>query len=161
VPVPGILPSGAGVAIGGTVGVRPVYTEVEHTADVGIQLSAPSLRSAFESAAAAMFDMICPLDTVRGDVVRTVAVEAHAGDVENLLVRWLSELLYLHHGERLLLSEFAVRELDGGRLEARVAGEAYDPERHRVGIEIKAPTYHDLLIARAGGHWDVRVIFDT
>ncbi len=146
---------------GGVLGARPVYTEVEHTADVGIELTARTLRTAFENAAAAMFDLMCPLDAVDGREVRTVCAEARSGDIEALLVRWLAELLYLHERDRMLLSEFSVLELDAEGLIARVAGEPFDPERHSVTTDIKAPTYHELVIRETGDHWMVRVIFDT
>ncbi len=141
--------------------VRPVYTEIDHTADVGIELTAPSLTAALETAAAAMFDMMCRLDLVEGGWRRTLTVEAREGDRENLLVRWLSELLFIHHTEHVLLSRFEVASVERERLVAVVEGERIDPARHRVGLEIKAPTYHGLLIAETPDGWSVRVIFDT
>lgn len=141
--------------------VRPRYTEIEHTADVGVELVAGDLTAAFETAAAAMFDMMCRLDLVADDWRRTVEVEARRDDLENLLVRWLSELLYVHESAGVLLSRFEITSLEDGRLVADVAGERIDTARHPVGIEIKAPTYHDLLIDESQEGFRVRVIFDT
>ncbi|MFH1501461.1 MAG: archease [Candidatus Eisenbacteria bacterium] len=141
--------------------VRPVYTEIEHTADVGIELTAVDLASALSTAAAAMFDMMCGLDLVAEDWRTTLTVDAREGDLENLLVRWLSELLFLHHSEGVLLSRFEVVSLGGGSLTANVAGERIDAARHPAGLEIKAATYHDLLIDESTDGWRVRVIFDT
>ena len=59
---------------------RPAYTEIEHTADVGLELEAPDLRSAFELAAASMFDLMCDLDTVGDSVRRTVRAQARDAD---------------------------------------------------------------------------------
>ncbi len=166
---------------------RPEYTEIEHTADVGIALAAPDLRSAYACAAAAAFDMVADLDRVAPDLSFDLRVEGRVGDREHLMVRWLSELLYLHSSERVLLSEFEILELrgvdervadngrgcgsasrgvgidDGSRslLVARVKGERYDPRRHCIKLEIKAPTYHQLAVEQEGGHWSVRIIFDT
>jgi len=143
------------------VGRAPDYREIEHTADVGIELEAPDLRTGLERSAAAMFDMICGLDSVGVSWRRRVTVKARSGDIENLLVRWLAELLYLFESERVLLSEFSIERIDERGLEADVAGQRYDPERHAIRVEIKAPTYHDLSIRRAGDGWAIRVIFDT
>jgi len=140
---------------------RPVYSEIEHTADVGIELEAPDRVSAFECAAAAMFDMICDLDCVGGDWRRELVVEARPDDLEHLLIRWLTELLYVFDSEGVLLSSFEIDSLGDGFIEARVAGERFDPHRHALKVEIKAPTYHALKIEQTDGQWTVRIIFDT
>lgn len=140
---------------------RPEYHEIEHTADVGMELTAPDLTTALERSAAAMFDMICDLASV-GDSWRSiVSVESRDGDLQNLLVRWLTELLYVHGTERVLLGGFAVRLLGDGRIKADITGERIDPARHTVRLEIKAVTYHGLVIEETEAGWTVRVIFDT
>ena len=140
---------------------RPDYSEIEHTADVGFELSAPDLHSALERSAAAMFDIICGLESVEERLEIPVEVAWREGDLENLLVRWLTELLYLHEVRHLLLSRFRVIHSEGGRLEASASGEEFDPERHTIATELKAPTYHDLKLSEDDGRWSVRVIFDT
>jgi SHS2 domain-containing protein len=140
---------------------RPDYREIEHTADVGLELEAPDLKAAFEQAAASMFDLMCDLDSVGDDVRRTVRIRARDGDLENMMVRWLSELLYVFATEALLLSRFDVRELTNGVVEADVAGERFDSGRHAIKTEVKAATYHDMVVDQVEGAWHVRVIFDT
>ena len=140
---------------------RPDYKEIEHTADVGLELEAPDLKAALELAAASMFDLVCDLDTVGDGVRRTVRIRAREADLENMMVRWLNELLYVFESERLLLSGFVVTKLESGLIEADVTGERYDPARHALKTEIKAATYHDLVVDRVEGVWLVRVIFDT
>jgi len=140
---------------------RPSYTEIDHTADVGVELEAPDLTSAFERVAAAMFDMISDLDRVGSDWRRNVRVVGRRGDRENLLIRWLAELLFLHESEHVLLSSFEVESIGPDAIEAQVAGERIDRERHALKVEIKAPTYHDLTLEEIPSGWRVRVIFDT
>ncbi len=153
---------------------RPEYTEIEHTADVGIALRAPDMISAFEGAAAAAFDLMCDLDRVAPEASFELSVEGRPGDLEHLMVRWLSELLYLYSSEGVLLSEFEILELrehgifdgdEGGNaaslLTARVRGERFDARRHQMKTELKAPTYHQLVVERTGDGWSVRIIFDT
>jgi SHS2 domain-containing protein len=140
---------------------RPSYEEIEHTADVGVELEAPDLLSAFERIAAAMFDMISDLEAIGSGWRRDVRVVGRHGDRENLLVRWLTELLFLHESEGVLLSTFDVRRVGPDAVEAEVAGERFDPERHALKVEIKAATYHDLALEETPSGWRVRVIFDT
>lgn len=140
---------------------RPSYKEIEHTADVGVELDAPDLPSAFERAAAVMFDMISDLDRIGSGWRRDVRVAGRSGDRENLLIRWLTELLFLHESEHVLLSSFNVKSIGPDAVEAAVAGERIDRERHALKVEIKAPTYHDLALEETPSGWHVRVIFDT
>ncbi|MBM3307380.1 MAG: archease [Candidatus Eisenbacteria bacterium] len=141
------------------MGTRPPYREIEHTADVGIELEAPDLASALERAAAAMFDVMTDIERV-GERWRA-EVRVSGTDLQNLLVRWLSELLFVAESHGVLLSRFSVRRLDGLSVEAEVAGEPLDRAKHLVRVEIKAVTYHELRIEEAGGGWAVRVVFDT
>ncbi len=140
---------------------RPDYREIEHTADVGLELEAPDLKVAFELAAASMFDLMCELDGVGDGVRRTVRIRARDGDLENMMVRWLTELLYVFATDGLLLSRFDVLKLTSDALEADVTGERYDPARHALKTDIKAATYHDIAVDQTEGVWFVRVIFDT
>ncbi len=139
---------------------RPDYREIEHTADVGLELEASNLKAAFELAAASMFDLMCDLDGVGDEVRRTVGIRARDADLENMMVRWLNELLFVFASEGLLLSRFDVRKLASDLIEADVAGERYDADRHALKTEIKAVTYHDLAVDHVEGVWFVRVIFD-
>jgi SHS2 domain-containing protein len=140
---------------------RPEYNELEHTADVGMELTAGSLTEAFEQAAAAMFDLICDLDGVDTRVRRVVVVRARKNDLENMMVRWLGELLFLFGSERLVFSRFDIRSLTDETLEAHIEGEVFDPSRHTIRADIKAVTYHELAVEQRGDRWCVRVIFDT
>jgi len=152
-----------------SVAERPHYTEIDHTADVGVELRAHDLVSAFERTAACMFDLICHLDEIGCAWSRRVTVRGRPGDVEHLMVRWLSELLYLSTSSRILLSQFKIEEFDlegrgaGGEssIVAEVHGERMDAVRHSLRVEIKAPTYHSLRIEETPEGWAVRVIFDT
>jgi SHS2 domain-containing protein len=140
---------------------RPSYREIEHTADVGLEVEAPDLKSAFELAAAAMFDMIVDLDGVRRTWRKRVDVPGSKDDLENLIVRWLSELLYVSEAEGVVMCGFEIDRMDDDGISAVVEGEALDRSRHAVKLEIKAPTYHGLAIEETERGVAVRVIFDT
>jgi len=131
------------------------YEELDHTADVGIRAHGATLDELFAAAAAGMFSLVADLRKVRA--VGEVEVRVKADDLEALMVRWLSELLFLHETQRLLLKEFDVR-IAGTSLEARARGEAIDKKRHELKLNIKAVTYHRLRIDRKAGL--AEVIFD-
>ncbi len=132
------------------------YEEIEHTADAGIRAYGTSLGELFENAAEGMFSLIANLDGVRA--VGEVEVRVEADDVPTLLVRWLSELLYLHETRRYLLRRFHV-EVRGTSLRGTAAGEAIDKARHELKLAIKAVTRHGLRVDPKAGV--AQVIFDV
>jgi SHS2 domain-containing protein len=84
-----------------------IYQPLSHTGDLGMLVYGRDLPELFAHAAWAMFDLMSDATTMRPQQTVTVSVEAT--DLEDLLVRWLNELLYL----------FAVEQM-AGRWQARV-----------------------------------------
>jgi SHS2 domain-containing protein len=137
------------------------YRLIEHTADTGLEVEAPSLGELFLDSLRGMTDCITDLEQVVP--VSRRRLEVRAGDLGRLLVDWLSEAVYLFEVEDLLLShaEVEIRESQAGfELESTVAGEPFDPDRHPVKIAIKAVTYHQLAVDQTATGWRARVIFD-
>ena len=134
------------------------YEIIDHTADIGIRCEASSLPELFETAARGMFSIIVQLDGVRTTVTREIELSEQA--VDDLLVSWLNELLYISEVESLLLVKFDIREIERTKLAAVVAGEPMDFDRHELNMEIKAVTYHELKVEQRGESWFAQVIFD-
>jgi SHS2 domain-containing protein len=67
----------------------------------------------------------------------------------------------LHDAEGLIFRVFDITELREGYLAGRATGERYDPERHRPGTEVKAITYHQVLVRREATLWKARIVFDV
>ena len=132
--------------------------EIDHTGDIGIRVQAPDLRTLFERAAVGMFRVIADLEAVLPTT--SVEIKVEADDRDELLVRWLSELNFLHLTEQMLYCRFEIREMTERRLAASASGEAIDRTRHVVHTEVKAVTYHGLEIRHTKGQWTAQVIFD-
>lgn len=137
-----------------------MYEVVDHTADVGIRVRGESLAQLFEHAAEGLFDIM--IETKRGFVPATqVPVSLEAPAVDQLMVRWLSELLFLFETRRLVFSRFVIDEISPTRVEAVAFGTPYDSTRHHQKLEIKAVTYHHIQVQQQGdGLWEAQVIFD-
>ena len=75
-------------------------------------------------------------------------------------MRWLSELNYLFFTEREIYKQFHLEPITDHALQARVAGEQLDYDRHEIFTEVKAVTYHHLYIMEANQGWEAQVIFD-
>lgn len=140
---------------------RPVYRQLDHTADLGLLVRAPSAELLFERMAAALFDvMLADMEAV-DSAARSRDVVVEASDRETLLVAWLNELIGIAASEELVFSRFEVTGLAVDRLSARMGGEPFDPARHRYETEVKAATYHYLLVSEDEDGWSGRVILDV
>jgi SHS2 domain-containing protein len=89
----------------------------------------------------------------------TVRVE-DAADAEDLLVRFLSELLFLHDARGWLFRGAEVLEIGAARVVAAAAGEPFDPGRHAILRQVKAVTYHHLLLSEDSSGFSARLVLD-
>lgn len=136
------------------------YEPVDHTADIGIRVYGLSLKELFENAAYAAFDAVAkPLKTVSPRDAKTFKIQLKAANPEELLVRWLGELLSLSDWKKIIFTRFDIRNLSETQMEASVQG---FPRAH-FGIltEIKAVTYHELKIKKEKGRYTAQIIFDV
>jgi SHS2 domain-containing protein len=119
------------------------YQLIDHTADVLMRTSGRTMNEAFENAAYGLFDTMCDASTV--EPLKTKKVECEAPDLEQLLVDWLSRLLFLCDVDDMLFSEFEVK-IVGTKLTAKIRGEKLDPDKHSLKTDVKAITYHMLEV---------------
>jgi protein archease len=140
------------------------HRPLEHTADLGVELDAPSLDALFAEAAVALGDTLTPVAGVGSDLARELRVES--SDTELLLVDFLNELLFLFETEGLIVASAQVQvECGAGtagvaRLRAHVRGERYDETKHPLRSLVKAVTYHGLRVWRDGDRFRAQVLFD-
>lgn len=133
----------------------------DHTADVGLLVTAPTVEQLFEEAGRALTSLIVE-DPGAIEPRETTAIELEAGSVDELFVEWLRELIFRFEVEHLLFGEFSVRIADGHRrLQAECRGERADWTRHQPDTEVKGVTYHQLEVSRTEAGWRARVILDV
>jgi SHS2 domain-containing protein len=132
----------------------------EHTADLGLRIFATDLPDLFRTAGEGLFDVIM---ANRRDVqvVVTESVLLSAETTEDLLFKWLNELIFLSETQHRLYTRFDVA-LDalGCRLEGAIEGEPIDRARHVLDHEVKAATRHALSLRPEQGGWVAEVILD-
>jgi SHS2 domain-containing protein len=131
---------------------------LDHPADLGIEARGPTLAEAFSTAAVGLMSVILDLSTVSPKEEKEIIVTA--GDVEQLLVKWLSEILYLYDGRRFVCKEFAIHRLEPTGLRAVVRGEEFSEAKHRTKLDVKAITYHQLLVEEKNDGGLIRVYVD-
>jgi SHS2 domain-containing protein len=132
----------------------------EHTADLGLRVVGSDLADLFETAAAGLYDVIVAnRDEVRPSDSESVRLAAPS--LPDLLLAWLNELIFRSETQHRLYSQFRVQvEENGPGLEATIAGEPIDRDRHVLDHEVKAATHHGLTVRPADGGWLAEVILD-
>ena len=132
------------------------YETLEHTADIMIRAFGSTLEECLENAAYGMFDQMANISSVKP--VKEYSLDVEGDDPLQLMVDLLSELLYLHDTEIILLSEFKA-EYNGELLHMTVRGEPIDKKRHDMRAAIKAVSYHALEVSPEKGY--ATVLFDA
>ncbi len=135
------------------------YKLLNHTADIGIEVWGKTKKELFANTVEAMFDLM--VDFAGVNSVNEKVVTVKGADIEDLLVNFLREALYLYNGERWLVKKCKILELTAGQIVAQLQGEPYDSDKHRLKKEIKAITYHGLSVKKTVQGWKAKVILDV
>lgn len=135
------------------------YEIFDHTADVGIIVHGKTVEELFEKAAYGMFDIILNAEKIQPAGKYRVSLSSPT--LQDLMVDWLSELLYVFSTELFVMGKFEVKikkSEEGYRLDAICWGEPYRKKKHGIKTEIKAVTYHELEVNPEKGY--AKVLFD-
>ena len=134
---------------------------IEHTADIGVEVTGARLDHLFIHAAEAMFSLLAfrKDSTPARSAGRAVPVCIKAANSEELLVAWLNELLSLSAVKDVIFTEFHIATVTNTYLKGYARPEAVS--RYRMKAELKAATYHQLSLVHKGASWKAKVIFDV
>ncbi|MBN2256555.1 MAG: archease [Anaerolineaceae bacterium] len=129
------------------------FCEISHGADAALEVWASDLPALFQQAALGMLALMGVELAGVGSVRRSLRLTAP--DDESMLVLFLSELLFLLEQEQLVFSatNLTFRQ---GQLQASLVGSPLGS----IQREIKAVTFNDLAIHRAGDCLRVTIVFD-
>jgi len=174
------------------VGVEPwasremsgAYVELEHPADIFLEIRAPDLPELFDNALYAFYDHVVELSSITPH--RELLLEVWAPSAAEALRSLLAEALYHFETEGFVGAAAAIevdqaappdRRMPGGhgdqvdagdpefpgmRVKARVLGEKADRVHHTLLAEVKAVTYHRLEVSREDdGGWRATVLLDV
>jgi len=138
---------------------RPAfYRTFEHTADLGIEVDAATEAELYANAASAMFTEMLGAPPPRGD--RELVVRVEGRDREDLMVRWLNELLYLAESRGVIFGHCRDLELEEAGLRAVCLGIGLEEAALEIATEIKAATYHQIEVSRTDRGFRARIVFD-
>jgi SHS2 domain-containing protein len=134
------------------------YTLLDHTADLGIMIRGNDLIDLFKNAGKALICLMLKSKAFKKSTSINISISGI--DLEDLMVRWLGEILYLFEGENLVITDIDIHPISGLTLNATLKTTPFNPESHTILREIKAVTYHQIEVAQHNSQWVARVIFD-
>ncbi|PKN18246.1 MAG: hypothetical protein CVU71_12100 [Deltaproteobacteria bacterium HGW-Deltaproteobacteria-6] len=137
-----------------------LYKLIDHTADLGMEITGQTKRELFTKAALSLMDIVVER---KGTPVggKEKALTVSGSDPADLLINFLREILYLFNGEALIVEDCHIQECTNQRLVAKLRVAPYNKEKYSIKMEIKAVTYHGLSVERTKSGWKAMVIFDV
>lgn len=133
------------------------YETLSHTADVMIRAYGSTIEESFANAAYGLFEQLADLSQV--EPKEKFKLEIEGRDSEQLLVDFLSELLYLFDTELILFKNFDLK-YNGEILQVEAMGERIDKKKHTMRQAIKAVSYHAIEVDPVKNGY-VQVLFDA
>lgn len=130
------------------------FREIAHTADWELEVWAPDLIALLSQAARGMYQLAGIKLISKPRVSRYITLQMK--DPETMLVDFLNELLYLSDSENLGFDHFdllfrndhLIAEVNGAKIAS-------------IEKEIKAATYHNLIINQTGQGFITKIVFDV
>jgi SHS2 domain-containing protein len=133
------------------------YEILEHTADVGVEARGGTLEECFEQATLGLLEILGMQPAGRGTIV---TLELVAEDLGGLLVDWLNEVLYLQDARDAVITALGVEKVTTRNATGWVSL-APRRGRHLEGTQVKATTYHQLMVDATPDGYVARVFFDV
>lgn len=135
------------------------YKLFAHTADLGVEVSGPSLEDVYRNAAEALFNILSDISTI--ETRKMLLRKVKGMGREDLLINFLRELLNLWNRDHFLVKFCEVLEATPQHLTVRLSGEVYNPLMHPINREIKAVTYHQTSLVHNKRGWKGRFVLDV
>ena len=133
------------------------HRQIEHTADLALELWADSEEELLVAGARAVTEILTGEAPIADRAGRDIAIESI--DAADRLVQWLNEIIVAAVSEGFLFRTAAIELRGETGLSGRARGE---PDgRDRIVAELKSATYHDLALEAGPAGWRARVIIDV
>jgi SHS2 domain-containing protein len=122
------------------------YKFLDHATDAIIEINAKNLKEAFSTAADAVINLT--LDQNKVEEKDSKEFTSQGKDLYYLLFSWLEEIPFvlITEGFAIKRIEFNIEKNESYKISAKAFGETLDLKKHNFKVEIKAPTFYDMII---------------
>jgi SHS2 domain-containing protein len=127
---------------------------IDHTADAGIRVTSPTIEELFIETAWGMLQFVVNGAAEISDCEVEIVVRAQK--LENLLIKFLSEILYNVQDRHLQPSVIEILRFKSNKVVVKISGKC---DGEIVG-EIKSVTYHNFKLEELQSGWLCEIIFD-
>jgi SHS2 domain-containing protein len=135
------------------------YRQLEHTADVKVEVFGRDRAELFANAAFCVADLMVESGLV--EAAESMPVSLKSTDERELLMDWLRELLFLFSNKGFVATRAEVLAVDEKSVSAVLHGEPYSLQKHGLKVELKTPTYHEYSLEHGDAGWRAVVVFDA
>jgi|APFre7841882724_1041349.scaffolds.fasta_scaffold179573_2 SHS2 domain-containing protein len=130
---------------------------LDHTADIRLEVWGTSLEKLFIYAAKSLSTLLTSPTEPNSEEQIQVALEG--GELDELLVNWLREILFFTQTRRIVVTEADIVELSETSLKAKLK-----VRKKRIGaetsVEVKGVTYHGISIRVNDQGYTAQIIVD-
>ena len=133
------------------------YEFFPHTADIGVRVFGKTLKELFENASFALFSVMFERG---GEERERWSFDISSSSLDLLLVKYLTEFLYLFDVEFFVPSRVEIDYIDEKSVRGSVYGEKFDERKHEIKYSVKAITLHNLHIEKEKNIYKVEIILD-
>jgi SHS2 domain-containing protein len=130
------------------------FEELEHTADVRMKISADSFSGLLAEAGFALSRILYG-EYRRETPVETFSIHTEGKNPEEVIVNFLSELLYLTE-----VAYLVPQDISAGDDTVVIAGVPFDPGKHAGGTCVKGISYSGLSLTGTAAGYELIIIFD-
>jgi Uncharacterized conserved protein len=141
------------------------FIYLDHVADIRFIAYGKTMETLFENAAKAMLTVIADIENIRSE--NKYDVELEAPDLENLMVDFLAELLFLFDAEETVIGNVTVNKIEKKTgdsekysIVAAVSGEPMNAAEQNFKTEVKAVTYSGIRVEKTEKGYETEVVLD-
>jgi len=138
------------------------FLEDTATADVAFNAYGKDLNELFQNAALALAACtVNNLDSLPKDKAKEV--ELTADSMDQLLIDFLGELIFIKDTLHLVFNDITAEvseQQEHAHIRATLKGTKLDQEKHELGNDVKAVTYHNFKLEKTDKGYKCHVILD-
>jgi len=135
-----------------------LYRIIEHTADTGFEVWGDTKEQVFETAALAFFHIMWRIENPKEN--QPEIIEVNGNDVQELLVNFLEEFLYLYDAKGLVCSQLKVETVTDTKIRTKAWLQRFNDAGDKDLLGVKAVTYHQLYIGKKNHKWLAKIFLD-
>jgi len=139
--------------------VPQLYRIIEHTADIGFEVQGKTREQVFEATALAFFRIMWRIGHHNKENPPEI-ITVKGNDLQELLVNFLEEFLYLYDAKKLVCSQLNVFSMSDSEIRVKVWLQQFDYKQDQELLAVKAVTYHQLFIGKKDHGWSARIFLD-